>query len=611
MANSIAGTTSTSTATATETSVPFKYDFSCRHESGCGAGPCLLPVRNKSKRGLNTNTTLSIISDPRLTLVRNITLQARGDFKRGDWADPLEDFGGDHARFMTVQAEEAKSGNEEITPYKEVPMPSLGEASVTSTNYVVFEDKPTGLLVQGLYGCTSVIVVSKRGAWAAHIWEPDIRRNPDQSDAEYAAQFKTRVQQALWKGSPDHPHLNERGFSNMTWNIVGGQPTLRADTAFGGPPVLKDGKLKWSLDKEDLLLHAYIVVARERPDRPTRDHWGNWHPPESLRMDGNSFIWPQNIPAAMEEGIAAIERNLVSLLFEQANQPVRTSRVLYAPVMADDATLTQVEKLEPQLAVITREVKELKEIMDSIADEDSVEWEDAQELYNRRVIAANELITLLQNTNDINKGDRDRTSHRGKVLIQYQPAKWVCEHGRHRVRHEASFRVFFEDQPAAQGSSRFQSWKPYDYQWWEEGTSVDFDDTDSDSDGDGMRKRQEGAACELRPSSLSVPESSASSQVTSATSPTSEPSALSASNSASPKSSITSGTSTSVSSQSTTPTGSSTSSGPTSSSSPSCKESKDCNLNCDKYQDAFCSDAGECSCMQKPWPACASTLQCE
>ena len=51
---------------------------------------------------------------------------------------------------------------------KVVPLPSDGK---TSSEVVTFGDEPASLAVPHLLGCTSVIVVSNRGAWANHIWE--------------------------------------------------------------------------------------------------------------------------------------------------------------------------------------------------------------------------------------------------------------------------------------------------------------------------------------------------------------------------------------------------------------------------------------------------------
>lgn len=49
--------------------------------------------------------------------------------------------------------------------------PSPDELWTTTSNYIIFEDTVSSISVTGLYGCTSVIVISRRGAWVSHIWE--------------------------------------------------------------------------------------------------------------------------------------------------------------------------------------------------------------------------------------------------------------------------------------------------------------------------------------------------------------------------------------------------------------------------------------------------------
>ncbi|KAM0814031.1 hypothetical protein AB5N19_14033 [Seiridium cardinale] len=45
-----------------------------------------------------------------------------------------------------------------------------------TSKMIRFQDQPVSLAVQGLYGCTSVVAVSKRGAWASHIFETPLFR---------------------------------------------------------------------------------------------------------------------------------------------------------------------------------------------------------------------------------------------------------------------------------------------------------------------------------------------------------------------------------------------------------------------------------------------------
>jgi hypothetical protein len=62
-----------------------------------------------------------------------------------------------------------------------VPLPLDGK---TSSKMISFGDRPVSLAIPRLIGCTSVIVVSKKGVWANHIWELPIFRPEENFDAE-------------------------------------------------------------------------------------------------------------------------------------------------------------------------------------------------------------------------------------------------------------------------------------------------------------------------------------------------------------------------------------------------------------------------------------------
>lgn len=55
--------------------------------------------------------------------------------------------------------------------YTEFVRFSKGPQQKTTSNHIRFEENPASLSVSGLTGCTSIIVISRRGAWASHIWE--------------------------------------------------------------------------------------------------------------------------------------------------------------------------------------------------------------------------------------------------------------------------------------------------------------------------------------------------------------------------------------------------------------------------------------------------------
>lgn len=114
--------------------------------STCGGNPC----PKKQERSLDNST---------LNLLR------RGDPEEGQWRDP-SDYGS-RAAFITGEIRDATDplrANGRI-----VRLPT--DVETTTSNYVVFGDMVTSLSVKGLFGCTSIIVISRRGAWASHIWE--------------------------------------------------------------------------------------------------------------------------------------------------------------------------------------------------------------------------------------------------------------------------------------------------------------------------------------------------------------------------------------------------------------------------------------------------------
>lgn len=99
------------------------------------------------------------------------------------WVEPAN-YGGDECRFM-------RGGKLSLANYIEVlfvrvltivtetclasvnapTTVDLWDIEVTSYNFVAFDDKVQTLALSGLYGCTAVIVVSRKGAWMGHFWE--------------------------------------------------------------------------------------------------------------------------------------------------------------------------------------------------------------------------------------------------------------------------------------------------------------------------------------------------------------------------------------------------------------------------------------------------------
>lgn len=119
----------------------------------CGGGQCPIP----EKRSLD-NSTLDLLSK-------------RGEPSEGDWPDP-EDYDGVIEDFLRSEIIEAPD-----SPYSDLVELSTGIETTTS-KHITFGPNFRQLVVTGLWGCTSIIVVSRRGAWASHIWQDAFESNP-------------------------------------------------------------------------------------------------------------------------------------------------------------------------------------------------------------------------------------------------------------------------------------------------------------------------------------------------------------------------------------------------------------------------------------------------
>ncbi|KAK2058299.1 hypothetical protein LY76DRAFT_572949 [Colletotrichum caudatum] len=95
-------------------------------------------------------------------------LTKRGNPELGRWPDP-SDYP-DHQGFIADQIQEIAQGTEDRPSYSPKLVHHFGGYPL-SAGWVRFESSVEALALQGLYGCTSIILVSRRGAWVSHIWE--------------------------------------------------------------------------------------------------------------------------------------------------------------------------------------------------------------------------------------------------------------------------------------------------------------------------------------------------------------------------------------------------------------------------------------------------------
>lgn len=85
-----------------------------------------------------------------------------------------EPWDGDVATFLYAQIEIAEeSGNE-------VALRSRGIRGISSALAIQLRARPLNMVIQGMYGCTAVIVVSERLVWGSHFWEDEAFKANDE-----------------------------------------------------------------------------------------------------------------------------------------------------------------------------------------------------------------------------------------------------------------------------------------------------------------------------------------------------------------------------------------------------------------------------------------------
>ncbi|TDZ30718.1 hypothetical protein C8035_v002344 [Colletotrichum spinosum] len=127
--------------------------------------------------------------------------------------------------FMPCEVFQAYKNSSKHGP-KAVPFPPEEYGDRTSHSWVAFQNEVEGLAVHGLYGCTSIVVVSRRGAWACHIWQPTF----DVDSLEDKETFRREAYQHIHWGSNDK--FAEYGLEELRDNIgVGSSRNLFGDSS--------------------------------------------------------------------------------------------------------------------------------------------------------------------------------------------------------------------------------------------------------------------------------------------------------------------------------------------------------------------------------------------
>ncbi|KAK1961492.1 hypothetical protein LY78DRAFT_750187 [Colletotrichum sublineola] len=139
---------------------------------------------------------------------------AKGRLKRGNpdlgqWPDPADY--PDHQGFIADQID-GIARNTLGRPRYSPKLVQHFSGYPLSAAWVPFKSDVEALALQGLYGCTSIILVSRRGAWVSHIWETVIK-NKDRLSS-----FSSMVESYLPRGmTPSDPHHKyyEYGMAEM------------------------------------------------------------------------------------------------------------------------------------------------------------------------------------------------------------------------------------------------------------------------------------------------------------------------------------------------------------------------------------------------------------
>ncbi|OBR11151.1 Immunoglobulin a1 protease [Colletotrichum higginsianum IMI 349063] len=164
---------SVATVTTTRTSDPKPSDPLCG--PGCGIGGCqaFQPPGSAAADAPRPQKPERRSAGPKLL--------NRGEPSEGEWRDP-SDYPGGYHEFMEMEFDYMRrrmnfglSHHHPKLVLDGPPMPNERESLTTvRSNWVLFQDKVETLAVEGLVGCTVVVVISDRGAWMGKFYEKTI-----------------------------------------------------------------------------------------------------------------------------------------------------------------------------------------------------------------------------------------------------------------------------------------------------------------------------------------------------------------------------------------------------------------------------------------------------
>ncbi|KAI7156459.1 hypothetical protein KC349_g6266 [Hortaea werneckii] len=205
------------TATASTTTISSSAYPQCA-QTGCSActettlpkqtAPCVDCVTTVSGRAYPAEQTSIPEGADEITSLDDLANNTSSKRKR-TLATPA-DFNGDYLDFFTAQLQDPSLVN--------VPHRLAGTGGSSSALIQLYLDYPFSMTVQGLYGCTSIILISRRGVYMSHLFE-----NPGFTD-----NFQTDIAQAIPNGDSTPIAIGSL-FDGQPWC-----PDLRSQSASGG-----------------------------------------------------------------------------------------------------------------------------------------------------------------------------------------------------------------------------------------------------------------------------------------------------------------------------------------------------------------------------------------
>ncbi|KAI8258330.1 hypothetical protein K4K53_004729 [Colletotrichum sp. SAR 10_77] len=269
-------------------------------------------------------------------------------------------------------------------------------AGMTTSNHVRFDSQVAAITLGGLYGCTAVVVVSQRGAWVSHIWENQIYTQKE---------FMFLVNDMLPKGiTPGEPGAEWMKFGMNT--MVENPDRAPEGVMFGDVKEKDDNTKDDAKSTQDIGTRAYIIAPRVRAERFRN---GQLVPESEFLNDLNHNVGQIRYPSQVGKLKQIVRDSLGDI-------PVET--LDYSPQSLPNRIVEKYETLRMERVRAGRQ-------------------ETPEEASARR----KECRGFQENV--------ARTSVRGKLLIQYHPAK-TCN-------DMASWRLWWENREIG---NKYDSWIP-------------------------------------------------------------------------------------------------------------------------------------------------------